>query len=495
MVLSAPMKKATISLPDPSLNCLPEKSVKKIHLMGIGGTGMSALAAMLVDRGFAVSGSDGPIYPPVSDFLHSLPIRVFTGYRPENLDPAPDLVVVGNVIRRDNPEACAMARLGLLYLSMPQTLALLFLRQRTPLVVAGTHGKTTTSSMLASVLAAAGADPGFFIGGIVQAYRTSAREGTGRFFVVEGDEYDTAFFNKVPKFLHYQPTHAILTSVEFDHADIYNDFDAVRHAFCRFAAILPRNGSLIVCMEDPEAARVAERCPAPVIGYGLAKGDWRAVDLVFEGHNSSFTVLNHKKETGRFDLPMPGRHNVLNALAVITLLSREGIDQHAIQQGLKHFGGVRRRQEIRGEVDGITVIDDFAHHPTAVRETLAALKNAYPGRRLVAVFEPRTNTSRRAVFQDAYAGAFDNADRVCLKTPLPLDHPVADDLFSIQTLTRDLEARHVPARWFSETTELLNHLAAASRPGDLIAILSNGGFDNIHQRLLDLLQSNRTALA
>ncbi len=470
---------------DPARNRVPDPC-RRIHLMGICGTGMAALAGMLREKGFAITGSDENVYPPMSDFLAQAGIPVDKGYRAENLDRGPDLVIVGNVIRATNPEARALAERGLPYLSMPQALAHFFLAGRTPLVVAGTHGKTTTSSLLATTLHRVGRDPGCMIGGIVEAFGANFRLGQGEFFVVEGDEYDTAFFNKVSKFLHYRPRHAILTSIEFDHADIFADFDAVRASFQEFVRLLPADGILMAHGDDPVVMETAVRARCRVITYGQsADCEYRLTDLAADGPLTRFRVLRQGRDLGRFTLNMVGRHNCLNGTAVIGLLERLGMDPAELAPALASFEGVRRRQQIRGEVNGITVIDDFAHHPTAVRETTAALRAAWPGRRLVVVFEPRTNSSRRSVFQEQYAESFTGADLVVVREHLPLDSVPAEHQFSSRRLASDLTARGIAARYCPDTDAILDYLGRELRSGDVVAIYSNGGFDRIHDRLLE----------
>lgn len=474
---------------DPALNFFPE-NVQHIHLMGICGTGMGSLAGMLKASGFTVTGSDQHVYPPMSDFLADLGIEVESGYRPENLAARPDLVVVGNVITRKNPEAVALADLALPYLSFPQVLSHYFLAAKTSLVVAGTHGKTTTSSLLATMLHDAGLAPSFMIGGLVQAFGSNFHLDGGEHFVVEGDEYDTAFFDKGPKFLHYRPHVAIITSIEFDHADIYADLEAVKDSFRRLVAIMPADGCLVACMDDPVVREVVADAPCQVLGYGeSAESSWRLDGLQVTPGGTDFRACKDGKVFGAFHSVMPGRHNALNALAVIAVLDRLGVAPEAISRGLSNFAGVRRRQEVRGTVGGVTVIDDFAHHPTAVRETLSALADAYRGRRLVAVFEPRTNSSRRRVFQDAYVVAFDDAQEVLIKEQEPLLHVPVAERFSCRQLADDLVRRGVNAQYFQDTDAVIAYLAAHACSGDVLAILSNGGFDNIHARLLDALPS------
>ena len=475
------------ALLDPARNTAPA-APRHVHLIGICGTGMAALAAMLQQQGLRVTGSDQNVYPPMSDFLARLGIEVMAGYAAANLASGPDLVIVGNVVRITNPEAVELGRLGLPYLSMPQALGHFFLAGKTSLVVTGTHGKTTTSSLLATTLHRMGATPGFMIGGLVEAFGRNSNVSAGPYFVVEGDEYDTAFFNKVSKFQHYRPQCAILTSVEFDHADIFADLTAIKASFTEFIGRIPESGALVAHMDDPVVATLAAAARCPVLGYGLGeKCSWRLVEHTAHGLASEFTVLHQDRALGRCRLPMPGLHNGLNALAVIALLSHLGFAFDAIVQGLSAFEGVKRRQQIRGIVGGVTVVDDFAHHPTAVRETLAALRLAWPDRRLIAVFEPRTNSSRRAVFQNEYAAVFGSADLVLIREHVPLDTVPIEEQFSSPRLAADLRANNVQALALADTDAILAHLRTTCRPGDVVAILSNGGFDGIHDRLLTQL--------
>ena len=477
----------------PSRNYIPD-SVRHIHIMGICGTGMGSLAGMLKESGITVTGSDENVYPPMSDFLAACNIEINKGYRAENLEPRPDLVVVGNTIRKTNPEALALAELGLPYVSFPQALGHYYLAGKTSLVVAGTHGKTTTSSLLATLLHKAGMSPGFMIGGLVQAFGRNYNLGSGPYFVVEGDEYDTAFFDKGPKFLHYQPQIAIITSIEFDHADIYADLEAIKRSFARLVEIMPKDGCIVACLDDPVVREITAKAACKVVGYGMAgEADWTMKNLRVTPNGTFFDVVNHGKFYSSCRNPMPGRHNALNALAVIGVLDRIGLDAETITAALGSFEGVRRRQEVRGVVDDITVIDDFAHHPTAVRETLTALRQAYRGHRLVAVFEPRTNSSRRQIFQNDYVRAFDHVDLVVVRRPLPLQDFPEDQLFSSEKLAADLKKHGIEALSFADTDAILAYLQTVLMPGDVVAILSNGGFDNIHIRLLaDLATRDRS---
>jgi UDP-N-acetylmuramate: L-alanyl-gamma-D-glutamyl-meso-diaminopimelate ligase len=475
---------------DPALNRVPE-NLRHIHVMGICGTGMAALAGMLKEQGFFVTGSDENVYPPMSDFLAASGIDVMTGYRAENFDTPPDLVVVGNVIRAVNPEALRLAALRLPYLSMPQALSRFFIEGHVSLVVAGTHGKTTTASLLATALNNAGASPGFMIGGIVEAFGRNYTIGNGKYFVVEGDEYDTAFFDKHSKFLHYRPDYAIITSIEFDHADIFTDLEMIKQSFSRFVDLVPPGGLIVACHDDPVVREIVSNASCRVTTYGQdEKSDWQLTDFMTRGLAATFSVYRRGKFFGTFGLPMTGLHNGLNAIAVIALMDSLGFDLESIKKGIASFEGVKRRQQVRGEVNSITVIDDFAHHPTAVRETVHALKMAWPERRLVVVFEPRTNSSRRSLFQDQYAAAFNHADVVVIREHIPLDNVPADQQFSSARLVEHLSTSGTKAYYFSDTDHILDFLKDFACPGDVVAILSNGGFDNIHQRLLDMLSAN-----
>jgi UDP-N-acetylmuramate: L-alanyl-gamma-D-glutamyl-meso-diaminopimelate ligase len=476
----------------PELNCIPEK-IHHIHLMGVCGSGMAALAGMLQQSGFRVTGSDNQVYPPMSDFLAELGIPICIGYGPDNLSPPPDLVIVGNVITRKNHEAIALGEKGLHYLSFPQALSHFFIKSRTSLVIAGTHGKTTTCSLLAAALHSAGLDPTFMIGGIVQEFGTNFRLGKGQCFVAEGDEYDTAFFDKESKFLHYSPQVAVITSIEFDHADIFADIDAIKRSFRKFVALLPENGLLIANLADKNVAEIAAEAPCEVQGYGVDPCyTWAAGDISIDSGLTRFNVTKNGAFWSSMSVGLAGEHNCLNSLAVCAIMDHLGVGPSDIERGLRNFGGVKRRQEVRGIARGITVIDDFAHHPTAVKETLAALKSGYRNRRLIAVFEPRTNSSRRAIFQTDYVSAFDAADMVLLREPTPIEGLQADELFSSSRLADDLvNTRQLAAESFPGTDEILMRLTEVLEEGDVVAVLSNGGFDNIHNRLLEKLRETK----
>jgi UDP-N-acetylmuramate: L-alanyl-gamma-D-glutamyl-meso-diaminopimelate ligase len=463
--------------------------VRSIHLMGICGTGMGTLAAMLHEAGYRVRGSDQNVYPPMSTLLASKGIHLIQGYRPENLQPPPDLVVVGNVIRRDNPEAQAVLHGGLPYCSMPQALGRFFLNSAQSLVVAGTHGKTTTSALLTWMLTVAGLDPGCLVGGIMINFGQSHRLGYGPHFVVEGDEYDTAFFDKGPKFLHYQPWTVVLTSVEFDHADIFPNLEAVENAFRRLLAIIPTGGLLVVNADDARAFRLSREARCRIITYGLRKpADFQAMDAEYAVGATRFRVQGPKGFEARFTSLLAGAHNLSNALGLIGLAHELGIGADFIQRALTTFKGVRRRQEVRGEPGGITVIDDFAHHPTAVQATIEALRPFYGGRRLWAIFEPRTNSSRRKVFQDQYVGAFDAADLILIKEPPDMERIAPEDRLSTRKLVEDIGARGKEAHYFLDVEAMLRFILAQVRQRDVLLIMSNGSFDNIHEKLLEMLR-------
>jgi UDP-N-acetylmuramate: L-alanyl-gamma-D-glutamyl-meso-diaminopimelate ligase len=474
-------------------------SVRRVHLVGVAGTGMGAFAGMLKAAGHEVTGSDQNVYPPMSDMLRGWAIPVLTPYDPANLDLVkPDLVVIGNVIRRVNPEATEVRARRLPQMSFPAALGAFFLRHRHSVVVTGTHGKTTTTALLGHVLTAAGRDPSFLVGGVAQNYDASFRLGAGPHFVVEGDEYDTAYFDKGPKFLHYRPRTAILTSIEFDHADIFRDLPHYEAAFERFVRLLPPDGSLAACAAYPNALRIAGASPVPVVTYGLAATpdaggrapgiDYAARDLVHGPEGVRFTVLERERALGIATLPGGGVQNVENALGVVAAARALGLEFGEITRGFASFAGVRRRQEVRGEVGGVTIVDDFAHHPTAVRATISAIQARFPGRRLWATFEPRSNTSRRRLHQAEYVEALAGAPCVALKVPEPHDMVPADQRLDAERVIADLRARGVDARAEADVDRLVRVVAEGVRPGDVVLVMSNGAFGGFIDRLLATLR-------
>jgi tRNA-guanine transglycosylase/UDP-N-acetylmuramate:L-alanyl-gamma-D-glutamyl-meso-diaminopimelate ligase len=473
----------------------------QIHMIGICGTGMAALAGLLKEKGYRVKGSDSQAYSPMSDVLKRLRIPVTLGYHPDNLvsnNPdhrIPDLVIIGNVVRADNPEARYVVSRGIPYLSFPEALSLLFLEDRMTLVVAGTHGKTTTSALLVSALEASGEGPGFMVGGILISLKSGFRMGHPPWFVLEGDEYDTAFFDKRPKFLHYRPHGVILTSIEFDHADIYADMDAIKAAFSKLVALIPSKGILVACTDWPAVVEVCAQARCKVVTYGESQGcQWQLSDLSVDATGTRFTVVHNGEICGEARIRLPGRHNALNALGTLALCSYLGMGEDAVFKGLGSCAGVKRRQEIRGEVAGVTIIDDFAHHPRAVKETLTALSSVYSGRRLIAVFEPRTNTSRRKVFQEVYPHSFSPADRVLVREVPDSEKAPPGDRFSSKKLVADLKDRGIDAAYFPDVGAILKDLIANRSDGDVVVILSNGDFEGLVERLLFALSSSRQAV-
>jgi len=467
---------------------LPESPVK-VHLMGICGTGMAALAGMFRELGCVVGGSDQGVYPPMSDFLRQMGIEIREGYRPENLHPAPDLVVVGNVIRRVNPEAAELERSGIPFTSMPGALRKYFIMDKTRIVVAGTHGKTTVSSMIAWILFKEALDPGFMIGGIPGNFGKNYRIGKGRHFVIEGDEYDTAYFDKRPKFLHYQPDVAVITSCEFDHGDIFSDLQEIQDQFRAFGRLVPPEGRLIAFGDDALVRDITSAANGQVRTYGFGPlTDWRATDVEDVGAGIAMSVAKGHRIVAQGTLPVLGLHNVSNAVAAVAVAEAVGVDPQDSLNALSSFAGVRRRQEIVGQAAGIVVIDDFAHHPSEVRETCAAVRARFPGRRLVAAFEPRTNTSRRAFFQASYVPAFQSADLIAVREPRDPEKFPEADRFSSERLAVDLRSLGKQASAFEDTDRLLEFLSTELRESDVVLVMSNGNFDNIASRLVDALE-------
>lgn len=480
-------------------NRIPE-GVRHIHLIAICGTAMGALAALLQERGFRVTGSDQNVYPPMSTFLARKGIGVASGFRPERiLEDRPDLVVVGNAVRRDNPEAQALAESGIAFCSLPQALNHFLVGKRRAIVIAGTHGKTTTSSLMAWVLEKAGLSPGFMIGGIVKDFDANCRIGDGPYVVLEGDEYDTAFFDKGSKFLHFSPFRAILTGVEFDHADIFADLGAVERAFGGFLRRLPEDGLLVSCADSPSAEKILKEAgldEKKVQRFGREGGaeGWSVGEVSIESPVERFSVFRDGAFFARMETRIPGEHNRMNILSVCAVAHSLGISSEKIAEAVAGFSGVKRRQERVGEAGGVVVMDDFAHHPTAVKETLKALR-PHAGGRLIAVFEPRTNTSMRRVFQRAYAESFDGADLICVRK-IPHPEKVAEgERFSSEELGQDLLRRGCAARVFDDAGAIVAFLSETALPGDLVLVMSNGGFENIHTRLLEAFESRGQALS
>jgi UDP-N-acetylmuramate: L-alanyl-gamma-D-glutamyl-meso-diaminopimelate ligase len=465
---------------------------KHIHLIGICGTAMASLAGMLKQRGFRVTGSDAAAYPPMSDFLAELGIPVAQPFDPRNLEPRPDLVVVGNAISRGNLELEQVLDQRIPFCSLPQLLHEEFLKGREVLVVAGTHGKTTTTSMLAWIFHTAGMQPSFLIGGIAENFGSSFHLGQGKHFILEGDEYDTAFFDKGPKFLHYFPDAVILTSVEFDHADIYKDLDAVETAFKRLVNLIPRRGRIIafdgVTGEAAESASL-ERClskafcPVERYGAGRPHAGWQIMNLKFEAGRTSWSVLRDGRAWADLEFPLAGEYNVWNATAAAAMAAAYGISKEEIAAALKTFKSVKRRLEVKAQVNGITIIDDFAHHPTAIAGTLKALRSRYAGARLWAILEPRSNTLRRRVLQADLARSLAVADEVVVAGVFRSDALPENERLDLPELAADIQEHGSRARLVGDADEIVRTIAPEMRSGDVVAILSNGGFDGIYEKL------------
>jgi len=456
---------------------------KHIHLIGICGTAMASLAGMLKARGFRVTGSDAAAYPPMSDFLSSLDIPV-SPWDPHNLKPRPDLVVVGNAISRGNVELEHVLDTRIPFQSLPQVLHDEFLAGKEVLVVAGTHGKTTTTSMLAWIFHAAGLQPSFLIGGIAENFGSSFELGQGKHFIVEGDEYDTAFFDKGPKFLHYFPDAVILTSVEFDHADIYKDLDAVETSFKRLVNLVPRRGRIVAFDQGESIARCVSRAFCPVERYGSSDNTtWQVRNLEMERTCTRWSVVRNGAAWAEFEFPVGGEYNVWNATAAAALAFDCGISTDVIRAALKTFKSVKRRLEVRDEVGGITIIDDFAHHPTAIAGTLTALRSRYPGSRLWAILEPRSNTLRRNVFQNDLARSLALADEVVLADVFKSDAIPEHERLNVPVVVSAIQQQGRRARVVPEVDGIIQLVAPEMRSGDVVAILSNGGFGGIYEKL------------
>jgi UDP-N-acetylmuramate: L-alanyl-gamma-D-glutamyl-meso-diaminopimelate ligase len=457
---------------------------KHIHLIGICGTAMASLAGMLKHRGFRVTGSDAAAYPPMSDFLRELEIPVAQPFDAKNLDPRPDLVVVGNAMSRGNVELEHVLDQRIPFCSLPQLLHDEFLRGKEVLVVAGTHGKTTTTSMLAWIFDSAGLQPSFLIGGIAENFGSSFHLGQGKHFIIEGDEYDTAFFDKGPKFLHYFPDSIILTSVEFDHADIYKDLDAVETAFKRLVNLIPRRGRIIAFDSGESVERCVAKAFCLVDRYGAKTADgFKISKLQFEPDHTSWQVLHKGKPWAELECPLAGEYNAWNATAAAALAFSCGIPIPEIQKALKTFKSVKRRLEVKAQVNGITIIDDFAHHPTAIAGTLKALRARYAGARLWAILEPRSNTLRRRILQTDLARSLAGADEVIVAGVFRSEAVPVHERLELPELAAEIERNGRRARLLADADEIVKTAAPEMRSGDVVAILSNGGFGGIYEKL------------
>jgi UDP-N-acetylmuramate: L-alanyl-gamma-D-glutamyl-meso-diaminopimelate ligase len=462
-----------------------------VHLLGIAGAAMAPVAGMLKERGFHVTGSDVNVYPPASTLLDSLGIRWNEGFREENLKPAPDLCVVGNVIARGNPEIEYILDEKLPYCSMPQLLEEYFIPRHTSIVIAGTHGKTTTTAMLAWIFQVAGRKPDFLIGGVAPNFGDrSYGLGGGEEFIIEGDEYETAFFDRGPKFLHYHPDELILTSLEYDHADIYPDLASIALQFRRLVNLVPRRGKVLIWGDSPELRETVAKAFCPVETFGLTpECDWCAGDIQWHDEATEFRVAFRGREVTRVRTPVAGKHNVLDALAAIAIAYGRGIECEAIERALLTFVSVRKRMEIKGEEHGVLVVEDFAHHPTAIRMTLEATRTRWPGRKVWAAIEPRSNTMRRKIFQDVLPDALAIADEIVIGPVSRAQLLEDEERLSPESIADSLLQRGRPAKAFDSAAAIANYLAARAHAGDMVMVMSNGSFDGLSGKLLEKLKS------
>jgi UDP-N-acetylmuramate: L-alanyl-gamma-D-glutamyl-meso-diaminopimelate ligase len=462
---------------------------KHVHVIGIGGSAMAPLAGMLREHGYRVTGSDSGVYPPASTLLEKLGISFFHTFDAAHLSPAPDLVVIGNIIARGNPELEEVLDRKIPYRSMPEILEEVFLPGRHSIVVSGTHGKTTTTAMLAWIFHAAGKRPNFLVGGVAENFGKSYGLGGGEEFILEGDEYETAFWDRGPKFFHYHPDDLIITSLEYDHADIYRDFETYELAFKRLVNLVPRRGRVVIWgdteQSGPALRRAAEKAFCAVETYGFSSGnEWIASDLAVDGGGMRFRVSRKGNPFGEFVLAASGKHNVLNALAAMAVASGRGICAEDLKKALSSFKSVKRRMDVKGEVRGVLVVDDFAHHPTAVRATIEAARARWPGRRLWAILEPRSNSMRRKVFQETLPQALALADRVVLGGVFRAQQLGDENRLEPEAVAESVRALGKNARVFSSADAIAEQLAAEAEPGDLLLVMSNGSFDGLCEKLL-----------
>jgi len=457
--------------------------IKSVHFVGIGGTAMASAAVAMQEKGFLVTGSDQNVYPPMSTFLAERKIEAINGYAERNLAHKPDLVVIGNAISRGNPEAEFVLDHKLRYCSLAELLKEFFIRGKRSIVVAGTHGKTTTTSLLTWVFEHNGLNPSYLLGGIPNNLGQGARFTDSEWFIIEGDEYDTAFFDKRSKFIHYQPEIAIVNNLEFDHADIFDNLDAIKKTFSHFIRIIPRNGLLLGNGDDANLAPLLDVTHCPVKRFGLGEDNAvHAFNIRYGPTASGFEIPSFK-----FHLNLIGEFNVRNALAVVACAKHCGLKNQQIQSAFETFKGVKRRMEVRGIVGGVTLIDDFGHHPTAIRETLAALRVKYPAQKIWALFEPRSNTTRRNVFQTDLVGAFGRADAVVVSQVARLEQIAPEERLDPEKLMRDLKASGRDATYLPDADSIVAHVAKNVQGGDIVVVFSNGGFGGIHAKLLERL--------
>ena len=470
---------------------MPEKNTENIFLIAICGTAMGSLAAMLKNRGYHVSGSDEHVYPPMSTFLKSQGIKIYQGFDEVHLEPAPDLVIIGNAMSRGNPEVEAVLERKIPYTSSADALKRFFIQGKRSIVVSGTHGKTTTSSLIAWILESAGKDPGFMIGGIPKNFNQGFKVSDSDLFVVEGDEYDTAFFDKAAKFFHYLPETIIINNIEFDHADIYDNLDQIKLAFRRLVNLIPRNGLFLANIEDSNVMELVPAAFSTVQTFGL-KPDayWCANNIKFYEDHTCFDIIKEGKLFTTVSVHLSGYHNIRIILAAAGAAFFYGTTAEQIKQALSSFQNIVKRLEVKAVINDITIYDDFAHHPSKVKSTINGLRCRFPNRKIWAVFEPRTSTSKRKIMEDDYAAAFDDADTTII-APLYLPQKVnAEERLSVESLIEKINQRKKQAYYISSVEEIVNFLGETAKAGDLILIMSNGGFDNIHKRLIDRLKES-----
>lgn len=462
------------------------KDIKNIYLIAICGTGMAALAGLLKKAGYRVTGSDANIYPPMSTLLNDAGIEIFPGYKKENISSDIDLVIVGNAVSKTNEEVQAVLEAGISYTSFPAALSKFFLEGRKSLVVTGTHGKTTTTSLLSWVLESSQRKPGFMVGGWLKNFDSNHQVPQGEYFVTEGDEYDSAFFDKGPKFLHYRPDASILTGIEFDHADIFSDLDQIKQVFRDYVGLIKSDGVILVKSDDNNIRDVIKSAECNIETYGFEDGaDWRIENYRFEKGFGHFSLSFKSQPRGDFQLAMMGRHNVENAAAVAGLCFNLGLTADEINKGFQTFKGIKRRQEIVGEKKGITVIDDFAHHPTAIDLTIDAVKKAYPGQRVWAVFEPRSATSRRKVFEESFPKSFLKADRVVIAGLFAPEKIKEEERLDAEGVTASIREMGGVADYIPQVDDIVEFIIKNSNSGDVILVMSSGGFDGIHKKILE----------
>jgi UDP-N-acetylmuramate: L-alanyl-gamma-D-glutamyl-meso-diaminopimelate ligase len=461
-----------------------KEAPRHFHFLGICGTAMGSVAAALSERGFTVTGSDENIYPPMSTFLEERKIALFSGYRAENIPAKADVVVIGNAIKRGNPEAEAVLNRKLFYLSLPEILKNYFLRGRHNLVVTGTHGKTTTTALLTWIMECAKHRPSYMIGGIPRNFGQGARFNESKFFVIEGDEYDTAFFDKRSKFIHYLPELLILNNIEFDHADIFPDLDAIKLSFRRLVNVVPQNGMIVLNGDDKSCVEVTRDSLAPMVEVGFSKNCAQQIrDVSYSAKKSRFVLRDEE-----FEIPMFGEFNVRNAAMAISAAKFYGVSAETIRAALPKFEGVARRQELRGEVRGVKVIDDFGHHPTAIAQTLAALRRRYPKHRLWAIFEPRSNTTRRAIFQNELPNALKIADGVFISQVARLEQIPEKERLNPEGVMKEIKRAGRLAFYEQNADAIVERITPLLKKNDIVTVFSNGGFDGIHEKLLERLK-------